>query len=160
AELDRLELTPAEQVRALLRLADAEQYRQKLAGKDTTLPTRARVPGSRRTAADFRELADAVNALVQGIIADPGTIGHRLARTAARCGGRGNGRAGGGGETKGDLTRDGYGGPPRAGEMRAAKGPPPPWAPRGSRLSASPASARAVTGGSFVADALQGDDAE
>ena len=31
AELNRLELEPAEQVRALLRLADAEQYRQKLA---------------------------------------------------------------------------------------------------------------------------------
>ena len=38
AELDRLELTPTERMRALLRLADAEQYRRKLAESDVDAP--------------------------------------------------------------------------------------------------------------------------
>ena len=160
AELNRLELEPAEQVRALLRLADAEQYRHKLAGRDATLPTRARVPGSRRTPADFRELAEAVNTLIQGILAEPGTVGQRLSRVAATVCETSNGAAWWVSEIDGDLILDRYCGTPRDEETRDGQWQPTTLDSHGYRLSDFPASAQAVRGGSYVADALHGDDAE
>lgn len=160
AELTRLELPPAEQVRALLRLADAEQYRQKLAGTASTLPTRARVPGSRRTAADFGELADAVNGLTQGILAEPGPVGQRLSRVAATVCETSNGAAWWVSEIEGDMIADRFCGTPRDEETRDGQWQPTRLDARGYEMSAFPASAKAVKGGSFVADALHGDDAE
>ncbi len=160
AELNRLDLDPAEQVRALLRLADAEQYRHKLAGRDTTLPTRARVPGSRRTATDFRELADAVTGLTQGILAEPGRMGQRLARVAATVCETSNGAAWWVSEVDGDLIQDRFCGTPRDEETRDGQWQPTTLDSKGYRLTDFPASAQAIDGGSYVADALQGDDAE
>jgi diguanylate cyclase (GGDEF)-like protein len=160
AELNRLELEPTEQVRALLRLADAEQYRQKLAGRDATLPTRARVPGSRRTATDFRELADAVMATTRGILSEPGSVGQRLSRVAATVCETSNGAAWWVSEINGDLIQDRYCGTPRDEETRDGQWQPTTLDSHGYRLTDFPASAEAVQGGSFVADALHGDDAE
>ncbi len=160
AELNRLELDPAEQVRALLRLADAEQYRQKLAGRDATLPTRARVPGSRRTAADFRELADAVNAVTRGILEQPGEVGPRLARVAATVCETSNAAAYWVSQIEGDRILDRYCGTPRDEEARDGQWLPTQLDPLGYQLQDFPETARAVEGGSFVTDALHGDDAE
>ncbi len=160
AELDRLELTPAERMRALLRLADAEQYRRKLAESDSTLPTRARTPGSRRTSGDFRELADAVNRLTRSIIAEPGAVGPRLSRVAATVCGTTHGAAWWVSAMDGDQILDRFCGTPRDEETRDGEWLPTQLSPQGYRLSNFPASAEAVGGGSFVADALRGDDAE
>jgi hypothetical protein len=160
AELDRLELTPAERMRALLRLADAEQYRRKLAGSDSTLPARARDPGSRRTARDFRELADAVTRLAQGIIAAPGAVGPRLARVAATVCATSNGAAWWVSALDGDHIVDRFCGTPRDEETRDGEWRPTQLSSDGYRLGNFPATAEAVKGGSFVADALHGDDAE
>jgi diguanylate cyclase (GGDEF)-like protein len=162
AELNRLELKPADQVRALLRLADAEQYRQKLAGTDATLPIRARMPGSRRTAADFRELADAVNLVTQGILAEPGEVGQRLSRVAATVCETSNGAAYWVSEIDGERILDRYCGTPRDEETRDGQWQPTILDPLGYLLSDFPETARAVQplGGSFVTDALHGDDAE
>jgi diguanylate cyclase (GGDEF)-like protein len=160
AELDRLELTPAERMRALLRLADAEQYRRKLAGSDSMLPARARDPGSRRTARDFRELADAVNRLAQGIIAAPGAVGPRLARVAATVCATSNGAAWWVSAVDGDHIVDRFCGTPRDEETRDGEWRPTQLSSDGYRLGNFPATAEAVKGGSFVADALHGDDAE
>ena len=160
AELDRLELTPAERMRALLRLADAEQYRRKLAGSESTLPARARIPGSRRTARDFRELADAVDRLAQGIIADPGAVGPRLSRVAATVCATSNGAAWWVSTLDGDHLVDRFCGTPRDEETRDGEWQPTQLSSDGYRLSNFPASAEALRGGSFAADALHGDDAE
>ncbi len=160
AELNRLDLDPAEQVRALLRLADAEQYRHKLAGRDTTLPTRARVPGSRRTSTDFRELADAVTALTQGILAEPGHMGQRLSRVAATVCETSNGAAWWVSEVAGGLIEDRFCGTPRDEETRDGQWQPTTLHTQGYLLNDFPATAQAIHGGSYVADALQGDDAE
>jgi diguanylate cyclase (GGDEF)-like protein len=160
AELNRLELEPAEQVRALLRLADAEQYRQKLAGSEATLPTRARVPGSRRTAADFRELADAVDTVVQGIMNEPSEVGQRLSRVAATVCETSNGAAYWVSEIDGELILDRYCGTPRDDQTRDGQWQPTTLDPLGYQLSDFPETAKAITGGSFVTDALHGDDAE
>ena len=160
AELNRLELEPAEQVRALLRLADAEQYRQKLAGSEATLPTRARVPGSRRTAADFRELADAVNEVVRGILAEPGEVGQRLSRVAATVCETSNGAAYWVSEIDGERILDRYCGTPRDEETRDGQWQPTTLDPLGYLLSDFPETAKAIEGSSFVTDALHGDDAE
>ena len=138
AELNRLELEPADQVRALLRLADAEQYRQKLAGSDTTLPTRARMPGSRRTAADFRELADAVNSLTQGILAEPGEVGQRLSRVAATVCETSNGAAYWVSEIDGERILDRYCGTPRDEETRDGQWQPTTLDPRATCSATSP----------------------
>jgi diguanylate cyclase (GGDEF)-like protein len=160
AELNRLELEPADQVRALLRLADAEQYRQKLAGSDTTLPIRARRPGSRRTAADFQELADAVDAVTQGILAEPGEVGQRLSRVAATVCETSNGAAYWVSEIDGERILDRFCGTPRDEETRDGQWQPTTLDPLGYQLSDFPETARIIHGGSFVTDALHGDDAE
>jgi len=160
AELNRLELEPADQVRALLRLADAEQYRQKLAGSDTTLPIRARRPGSRRTAADFQELADAVDAVTQGILAEPGEVGQRLSRVAATVCETSNGAAYWVSEIDGERILDRFCGTPRDEETRDGQWQPTTLDPLGYQLSDFPETARIIRGGSFVTDALHGDDAE
>ncbi len=160
AELTRLELEPADQVRALLRLADAEQYRQKLAGSDTTLPIRARRPGSRRTAADFQELADAVDSVTQGILAEPGEVGQRLSRVAATVCETSNGAAYWVSEIDGERILDRFCGTPRDEETRDGQWQPTTLDPLGYQLSDFPETARIIQGGSFVTDALHGDDAE
>ncbi len=160
SELNRLELDPPEQVRALLRLADAEQYRHKLAARDTTLPTRARVPGSRRTEADFRELADAVNEVTRGIIAEPGEVGQRLSRVAATVCETSNAAAYWVSEIDGERILDRYCGTPRDEETRDGQWQPTELDPLGYLLHDFPETARAISGGSFVTDALHGDDAE
>jgi diguanylate cyclase (GGDEF)-like protein len=160
-ELTRLELEPADQVRALLRLADAEQYRHKMADRNATaLPTRARVPGSRRTAADFRELADSVAVLIQGIFSEPGDVGQRLSRVAATVCESSNGAAWWVSEIEHDVIVDRYCGTPRDEETRDGQWQPTTLDPKGYRLSDFPESARAIEGASFVVDALHGDDAE
>ena len=159
-ELTRLELEPADQVRALLRLADAEQYRHKMADRSNMLPTRARVPGSRRTAGDFRELADSVAVLIQGILAEPGHVGQRLSRVAATLCESSNGAAWWVSEIENDVIVDRFCGTPRDEETRDGQWQPTRLDPKGYRLKDFPESARAIQGASYVVDALHGDDAE
>jgi hypothetical protein len=124
------------------------------------LPARARDPGSRRTARDFRELADAVNRLAQGIIAAPGAVGPRLARVAATVCATSNGAAWWVSALDGDHIVDRFCGTPRDEETRDGEWRPTQLSSDGYRLGNFPATAEAVKGGSFVADALHGDDAE
>jgi hypothetical protein len=118
------------------------------------------VPGSRRTATDFNELAESVTALARGIRAEPGSVGQRLSRVAATVCETSNGAAWWVSEIDGDLIKDRFCGTPRDEETRDGQWQPTTLDIQGYHVSDFPESARAVEGGSFVADALHGDDAE
>ena len=94
-----------------------------------------------------------MNRLTQGIIAEPGDVGPRLSRVAATVCGTSNGAAWWVSAIDGDHILDRYCGTPRDEETRDGEWQPTQLSPQGYRLSNFPATAEAVGGGSFVADA-------
>ena len=160
SELTRQELEPGDQVRALMRLADAEQYRHKIAQHDDYLPTRSRVGEGRRTPSDYRQLSDVVTRLLTELHADAGDTGPRLARVATTVCEAVNGAAWWVSEAVGDTIVDRYCGSPREPAARDGQWSPTELNPRGYPLQDYPASEEAMRGRSFVVDALTGDDAE
>ena len=159
SELTRLELQPADQVRALLRLADAEQYRHKIAQHSDYLP-RPRIPDAPRPTRDGRKVAAEIARLLDGMRADPGNIGVRLARVAATVCEAFGGAAWWVSEAVGDTIVDRYCGSPRDEAARDGQWSPTELNPRGYPLAEYPATKEALQGLSFFVDSLTGDDSE
>ena len=154
-----LEQTPAEQVRALLRLADAEQYRHKIVQHSDYLP-RPRIPDAPRPTRDGRKVAAEIARLLDGMRADPGNIGVRLARVAATVCEAFGGAAWWVSEAVGDTIVDRYCGSPRDEAARDGQWSPTELNPRGYPLAEYPATKEALQGLSFFVDSLTGDDSE
>ena len=159
SELTRLELQPADQVRALLRLADAEQYRHKIAQHNDYLPRPRFVEGQRAMSAG-REVASDVACLLDVIRTEAGSAGLRLARVAATVCEAFDGAAWWVSEAVGDMIVDRYCGSPRDEAARDGQWSPAELNPRGYRLVDYPASDQALSGTSFFVDSLTGDDTE